>query len=191
MKRFTLVFAALMLCAVFAYGQNETANYAGTWTLDASKSELGERARIKSMTMTVAQTADELSYERKIEREEREDGGEGGGFGGGRPGGGGGMGGGRGGGMGGGNQSATFTLDGKETKATGEMGTSKQKAKSEKGVLKLTQERSFQTPMGAMSLNTTEKWTLSEDGKTLTVKSETATPRGSRNMKMVFTLNAE
>lgn len=177
MKRIYLIFGALLVLSVFAYSQNETANYAGSWTLDGGKSELGERGRIKSMTMTVTQTATELAYERAVEREAREEGG----------------GGGRGGmrGMFGGNQSAKYALNGKETTSEGEMGTAKLQAKSEKGTLKLTQKRTIDTQMGAITISTTEKWSLSEDGKTLTIKSETATPRGNQNSKMVFTLNSE
>ncbi len=181
MKRLGLIFGTLLLCSVFAFGQNETANYAGSWTLDVGKSELGERARVKSMTMTVTQTASEISYERLVERE------EGNGMG---AGGRGGMGGGMR-GMFGGNQSAKFALDGKETTSQGEMGTAKLQAKSEKGVLKLTQKRTLDTPMGSITINTTEKWTLSDDGKTLTVNSETTTPRGNQNSKMIFTLKGE
>ena len=62
------------------------------------------------------------------------------------------------------------------------------KAKVEKdGGLKLTQDRSFEGPMGAMTIKTVENWKLSEDGKTLTVSSNTETPRGTRSQKMVFT----
>ncbi len=189
MKRLGLIFGTLLLCSVFAFGQNETANYAGSWTLDVGKSELGERARVKSMTMTVTQTASEISYERLVEREEGN--GMGAGMGAGMGGGGrGGMGGGMR-GMFGGNQSAKYALDGKETTSQGEMGTAKLQAKFEKGVLKLTQKRTLETPMGSITINTTEKWTLSDDGKTLTVNTETATRRGNQNSKMIFTLKGE
>ena len=62
------------------------------------------------------------------------------------------------------------------------------KAKAEKdGKLQLIQTREFETQMGAMSLKTTETWSLSADGKSLTVKRDMETPRGNNSSEMVFT----
>lgn len=175
MRKVLFLFTAVVVFSAFAYGQKETTSFAGTWKLDVDSSELGERSRLESMTMTVTQTETELSYDRKAERKERE------GMGGG------GRGMGRGGGMGG-DQSQTFDLTGKETIAPGTRGgSSKLKAAMDGAILKLVLNREFNGPMGSMSIKTVEKWSLSEDGKTLTIKSETATPRGDRNTTMVFT----
>jgi hypothetical protein len=169
----------LLVMAAAVSAQEKQTNFAGDWKLDKDKSELGERNRIESMTMKVTQTEKELTVERKAERAGRPgDEGEGRGRRGMR-------------GGGGNQQPLTYSLDGKETKATtggGRFGgEAKLKAKSEKdGKMKLMQTRSFEGPMGSMSIKTTEIWELSADGKTLTVSSETETPRGTRSSKMVF-----
>ncbi len=166
----------MLLSMAIAISAQTTPNYAGDWTLDKDKSELGERSRVKSMTMNVTQTDKELTYERKAEREAAPEGG-------GR-----GMGGGGGRGPGGGEPGAmTFSLDGKETKAEAGRGEAKLKAKAEKEKLTLSTERNFEGPMGSISLTTVETWELSSDGNTLTVSSQTKTPRGDQSQKMVFT----
>ncbi len=183
MAIFTMVFAATVSA------QNKAADYSGKWNLDVSKSKLDERSRIESMTLTVSQTDKELKVESSVKRAESQDGGgdqrragmpNGGGMGGMR----------RGGGFGG-DGTTVYTLDGKETTndMSGAMGGKMSlKAKTEKdGKLTLLQTREFETPMGTMSMKTTETWSLSADGKTLTVKRESETPRGTNLSEMVFT----
>ncbi|MEZ5344887.1 MAG: hypothetical protein R2681_04945 [Pyrinomonadaceae bacterium] len=174
-KSLFLTAGILLFLGAMSVSAQSISNYSGDWKLDTAKSELGERARIKSMTMNVSQTDKELTYERKAEREAPPEGGGGRGMGGGR-------------GPGGGEPGAmTFSLDGKETKAEMPRGEAKLKAKTENGKLKLTTERSFEGPMGSISLTTVEIWELSSDGNTLTVSSETKTPRGDQKQKLVFT----
>ena len=57
------LFAAALCCmlSIAAFAQAKTADFSGTWTLDVSKSKLDERARIESMTLTVAQTAKHIT----------------------------------------------------------------------------------------------------------------------------------
>jgi hypothetical protein len=169
-----VMLAAMLVFSAIAFGQNETKSFAGTWNLDIEKSELGERSRIKSMTMTVTQSETELSYERKVERKE---------------GGGGRRGMGRGGGA---NLPTTFDLSGKETAAPGGgRGTAKLKAESKNGILKLMRTVDFEGRMGQVTVKNTETWSVSEDGKTLTIAAESENPRGTRSSKMVFTLASE
>jgi len=167
-------FALLLVAAFSVFSQEKAKDYSGTWKLDLAKSEMGERSRVESMDMTVTQSDNDLSYERNAKLSEAQGGGMGGRGGMGGPGGGGKM---------------TYDLSGKETKVSGAMGGEVGlKAKVEKdGGLKLTQNRSFEGPMGAMTIKTVETWSLSDDGNTLTVSSTTETPRGTRNQKMVFT----
>lgn len=175
-KRLIPVAFALLLVAAFAvFSQEKAKDYSGTWKLDLAKSEMGERSRVESMDMTVTQSGNEFGVERNAKMSEAPGGGMGG----------------RGGFGGGGGGKMTYDLSGKETKAAapggfgGDIGL---KAKVEKdGGLKLTQNRSFEGQMGAMTIKTVETWSLSDDGKTLTVSSATETPRGTRNQKMVFT----
>lgn len=153
-------------------------DFSGSWELDASKSKLGERMRVESMTMNVSHTDKELKIESTTKRAMRAEGemrGGGANFG-------------RGGGFGDGPQTTTYSLDGKETKTEiPGIPSATLKAKWEKdGKLQLSSIRSFETPMGVMSTSTKETWSLSEDGKTLTVKRETETPRGTMNTEMVF-----
>jgi hypothetical protein len=182
-KKIALLAAfCMLLMAVVISAQEKQTNFAGDWTLDKEKSELGERNRIESMTMKVSQTEKELSVERKAKRAEPAGGNEGEGRRGMR------------GGGGGNEEPVTYSLDGKETKVKMEggrlSGEAKFKAKSEKdGTMKLMQTRSFETPMGSRSIKTTETWELSADGKTLTISSESETPRGNRSTKMVFSKN--
>lgn len=180
------VFAAALALFVFAFAvsaQEKVTSFAGVWTLDVSKSKLDERARIESMTLTVAQTDKDITIESKTVRAARPEGSPGG------TGGGAGMG--RGGGFGNGDATTTYSLAGKETTVEQESPMGKvpvtMKAKLEGGKLSLSSSRTFTGPNGAMTATTTEAWTLGEDGKTLTVAREQTTPRGTSSSTMVLT----
>ena len=188
MKR-NFVFAAALSLFVFAFtvSAQTVTNFGGTWTLDVSKSKLDERARIESMSMTVTQTATDIKVETATKRlpppADASTGGP--------PGGGGRAGGGGRGGFGGGDDTTVYTLDGKETsmETDGPMGKMpvKLKAGIEVGKLKLSKSGTFSTQMGEISITTKETWSLSDDGKTLTVKRDTESPRGTNSSEMVFT----
>lgn len=186
---FTFIFAAAAFAqadvsATANAAQKKTTDYSGKWVLDVSKSKMNERQRIESMTMTVSQNEKELSIESAVKRAEDEDAGQiRGGMGGMRRG--------QFGGMGGGNEATVYILDGKEVvndmtkSAAGKM---TYKANLEKdGKLKLEQTREFQSPTGEMKIKTNETWSLSPEGKTLTVKKDTTTPRGNISSEMIFT----
>ena len=177
---------------VFALAAHAAApNFAGTWTLDKSKSQgLNQRLQnAESVSWNVTQTDKEITIDEKI---------TGGGGPGGPPAGGapaaggpppgGGQGGGRGmgGGMGG---PRTFSLDGTET--TGEMGRGKFARKatlsSDGKTLELVSKMTFQTPDGnEVTTNSTDKLTLSADGKSLTVVRHSESPRGVQDSTLVF-----
>jgi hypothetical protein len=182
---------------VFALAAHAAApNFAGTWTLDKSKSQgLNQRLQnAESVTWNVTQTEKEITIDEKITG--------GGGPGGPPPGGapaagapaaggpppGGGQGGGRGmgGGMGG---PRTFNLDGSET--TGDTGRGKFARKatlsSDGKTLELVSKVTFQTPDGTeVTTNSTDKLTLSADGKSLTVVRHSESPRGAQDSTLVF-----
>ena len=174
-------------------------NFAGTWTLDKSKSQgLSQRMQnVESVTWNITQTEKEITIEEKV---------TGGGGPGGPPSGGapaagapaagapaaggpppgGGQGGGPGRGMGG---PRTFNLDGSET--TGEMGRGKFVRKaalsSDGKTLELVSKMTFQTPDGSeVTTTSSEKLTLSADGKSLTVVRHAETPRGAQDSTLVF-----
>jgi outer membrane lipoprotein-sorting protein len=182
MKKLMFLAAVMCVFSMAAFAQKAT-NYAGTWTLDASKSKLDERMRnIESMTLTVEQTAAELTVTSTTKRAAPPADAQ-------RPAGGG-MGGGRGMGMFG-DGKTVYALDGKETKADidGPNGKTPQalKAKSEGGKLHLSKSMTMTTQMGEMTMTTKEVWELAADGKTLTVSREQTTPRGVSSSTMVFT----
>src|SRR3982750_2790223 len=170
------------------------ANFAGTWTLDKSKSQ-GLSQRIQgadSVSWVITQNEKEITVEEKVSGGQM--GGPGGGppgggapAAGGPPGGGGGGGGGRGGmGMGG---PRAYALDGSET--TGENGPAKFSRKSTWAdatkTLELVQKTTFQRDGQEFVTTSTDKLTLSADGKTLTVVRHSESPRGPQDSTMVFT----
>jgi len=181
---------------VFALAAHAAApNFAGTWTLDKSKSQgLNQRLQnAESVTWNVTQTDKEITIDEKVTG-----GGPGGGPGGppaggapagGPPGGGpGGGGGGR--GMGGGMMGPrTFNLDGSET--TGDMGRGKFARKatlsSDGKTLELVSKVTFQTQDGnEVTTTSNDKLTLSADGKSLTVVRHSESPRGAQDSTLVF-----
>jgi hypothetical protein len=182
MKRYFLLFSAVLVFSAVSFGQG-TANYSGTWELDVSKSKLDQRMRVEGMTLTVAHNEKDISVTTVTKRGEMPAGGAG-------RGGGGGMG--RGGGGFGGDGTMVYTLDGKGTKAqvgSGQFaGEATLKGKTEKdGKLRLSVERTVNTPMGSANVVTRETWSLSPDGNTLTVKRDIESPMGGISSTMVFT----
>ena len=192
-----LLFAlGLTSALVFALAAHAAApNFAGTWTLDKSKSQgLNQRLQnAESVTWNVTQTEKEITIDEKVAG--------GGGPGGPPPGGapaagappagaapGGGQGGGRGmGGMMGGPR--TFNLDGSET--TGDTGRGKFARKatlsSDGKTLELVSKVTFQTQDGnEVTTTSTDKLTLSADGKSLTVVRHSESPRGAQDSTLVF-----
>jgi hypothetical protein len=183
------IVSALILSSalIFAMAVHAAApSLAGTWNLDKSKSQ-GLSPRVQgadSVTWTITQTDKTITIEEKVTGGQM-----GGGGGAGAPpagappaGGGPGGGGGRGGMMGGMGGPRTFNLDGSET--TGEMGRGKfaRKAVWAGDTLELVSKVVFQGPDGGeVTSTTTEKLTLSGDGKTLTVARKTEGPRPSES----------
>jgi hypothetical protein len=178
---------------VFALAAHAAApNFAGTWTLDKSKSQgLNQRwQNAESVTWNVTQTDKEITIDEKVT------GGGGPGGPGGPPSGGapatGAPGGGQGGGMGGGRGMGgprTFNLDGSET--TGEMGRGKFARKatlsSDGKTLELVSKLTFQTQDGSeVTTTSTDKLSLSTDGKSLTVVRHSESPRGPQDSTLVF-----
>ncbi len=181
-------------------------SFAGTWTLDKSKSQgLNQRIQnAESVTWTITQTDKTISIEEKVTGGNMGGGagagaapsgappaggapagGQGGGQGSGQ---GGGQGRGMGGGMGG---PRTFNLDGSET--TGEMGAAKFARKavlsSDGKTLELTQKTTFQGPEGEVTANSSDKLSLSADGKVLTVVRHSEGRRGPQDSTWVLNKN--
>jgi hypothetical protein len=190
-----LLFAfGLTSALVFALAAQAAApNFAGTWTLDKSKSQgLSQRVQnADSVSWVITQTDKDITIEEKI---------AGGGGPGGPPAGGppagappagapqGGQGGpGR--GMGGMMGPRTYNLDGSET--AGDSGrakfTRKATLSSDGKTLELVQKTIFQDRDGNEVTSTSnDKLTLSADGKVLTVTRHSESPRGTQDSTLVF-----
>ena len=173
------VFVVAMALSVAASAQSKGANFAGTWELDKSKSQLPQMMAdmIQSVTWTVTQDDKQISRDQKMERNPN------------APppgGGGGGGGGGRGGMMGGG--PLTVKLDGSETTAETQRGKSTSKAKWNDGgkILEIKTVSNFSGPNGDITLTTVEHWELADGGKTLKVHRTSETPRGTQESTWVF-----
>jgi hypothetical protein len=192
MRKLLYVFG-LASALVFALAAQAAApNFAGTWTLDKSKSQgLSQRMQnAESVSWNITQTEKDITIEEKVTG-----GGPGGGPGGppaGAPPAGGAPqgdrpGGGRGGMMGGGGP-RTYALDGTET--SGEMGRGKFVRKatlsSDGKTLELVSKLTFQGPEGEVTTTSDDKLTLSADGKTLTVVRHSESPRGAQDSTLVF-----
>jgi hypothetical protein len=167
---------------VFALAAHAAApNFAGTWTLDKSKSQgLNQRLQnAESVSWVITQTEKEITLDEKVTG--------GGAPGAGGPGGGGGQGGGR--GMMGPQGPRTFNLDGSET--TGETGRGKFVRKatlsSDGKTLELVTKATFQNMEGnEVTTTSSDKLTLSADGKVLTVVRHAESPRGAQDSTLVF-----
>lgn len=189
----SIVFAAslaLFVLATAAMAQKAPADFSGTWNLDLAKSTLGQQgAMIKSQTLTIKQEGTKFTTSTKVERNPPPtDALAIGGGGGGRPGGGGG---GFGGG-GGGEQS--FTLDGKEMSMDMPAGpngaTSPMKMTGKwDGSKVVTMTSSTRTGQDGTPSTTTRKSTyeLGAGGKSLTVTTDTESPRGKNSTTSVYT----
>ncbi|HEX6126010.1 MAG TPA: hypothetical protein VFZ23_11615, partial [Pyrinomonadaceae bacterium] len=68
MRKIFFVMAFLCLSATAAFSQAKPTDFSGTWMLDLPKSKLDVRARIDSMSMTVAQTDKELKVTTETRR---------------------------------------------------------------------------------------------------------------------------
>jgi hypothetical protein len=160
-----------------------SANFAGTWLLDKSKSQgLGRRQQAAdSVTWTITQT------DKQITIEEKTVGGDMGGGGGGGNGGGAGNGGGGGRGFGGGAAGPrSFNLDGSDTPF--EMGPAKgtRKTSWSGSTLELISKATFSGQQGEITTTSSDKLSLSGDGKTLTVNRHSESPRGAQDSTLVF-----
>ena len=183
MKRFLFLVGIISLTAYASLAQSTPTDFSGTWDLDVSKSKITAPSYIQSMTLTVTQTASELKVVTKMERGPRPAGAPSG------PGTGGGMG--RGSGFGGGDQTSAYPLDGKESTVEIEGPNGKipvkYKGSISGGKANLAQSRTFTGAMGEVTMTTKDVWSLSADGKTLTIERESTSPRGTNSSTLVFT----
>lgn len=138
------------------------ANFSGTWTLDKSRSE-GLPTGMDQI-MTVVQTEDKINLETKVMTAEGEQ-----------------------------TIADSYALNGGETEFTprginGMTGKGKRTAKwsTDGNGLDVSEEATFETPEGPVTVQATRKWTLAPDGKTLTIEMKVKDPNGTRESRRTF-----
>ena len=182
MRKVFLIAGLMTAFVVAVVASSAAANFAGTWTLDKTKSQgLSPRmAGADKVTWTITQDAATISIDQKVE--------------GGQPPAGGGGGTGGGGGMGGGRPPAAppvYKLDGSEVTSDLNFGqaTGKQtlKATWAGAALELSRKTSFTGQDGTERVSTTtQKLSLSGDGKVLTAAVHSEGGRAPSDSTLVF-----
>lgn len=153
--------ALFVLVATVAVAAAAKANFSGTWVLDAAKSA-GLRGP-SSVTMTVKQDGDKLDVTRKITDQQGDR-----------------------------TTSDTYTADGKEGEFTMQMGPNSQKGKrtvkwsADGSTLEIKETASIERQGQTFDIQTVSKWSLSADGKTLTVDQTRTGPQGEQVSKRIF-----
>lgn len=183
MRKFFLI-AGLMTAFVLAtLVSSAAANFAGTWSLDKTKSQGLSQGMMnaESVIWTITQDDKQITIDSKVTGGQPPAGAPPAGAPPGGPGGGGGRGGAPAG-------PRTFTLDGKEATAEAMGGTNTTKAtwSSDGKTLELSSVRTGSRDGTEFKFTTTEKLSLSGDGKVLTVNRHSESPRGPQDSTMVF-----
>ena len=181
MKKAFWIFGLLSAFALVALASSavKPANFAGTWNLDKEKSQgLDQRMQNATVTWTITQDDKQISIDSKVTAPPAE-----------APPAGGPGGGGYGRGMGG---PRVYTLDGKEVtaEAGGQMGGSNTTKSSWANDGKTLELSSVRTGTGrdgtAFKSTSTDKLSLSGDGKVLTVVRHSEGARGTQDSTLVF-----
>jgi hypothetical protein len=138
----------------------ETTDFTGEWALNEDKSDLGEGRAFAAFKIAVTQEGNTITIERTRtgrDGEER-------------------------------TNSETLTLDGKENINEGERGSSTSVLTwSEDGnSLTIKSKREFNRQGETFEMNSTEVWTLGEDGKVLKIQSDISSSRGERSVTLVY-----
>jgi len=154
----TLTGLLLMVPALSFAG--EKTDFTGQWTLNESKSDLGEGRFMAAVKMSVTQDGTSLTIERirtGRDGEER-------------------------------TNSETLTMDGKACINEGEnRKTTSTVTWSDDGTtMTIKSLREFNRQGETMEMNSTEVWTLSEDGKTLKLQSDTSSDMGERSVTLIY-----
>lgn len=159
----TIFVAGLLLLfssAVFAANPD----LSGVWTLDAAKSE-GLPPGMKQM-MTVTQTGDKISLETKVITDQGEQ-----------------------------TVPDSYTLDGKEADFApklqdGTIAKGRRTAKWTADGLEVKETINAEMPEGTATIETSRKWMISADGKTLKIDIRQTLPNGeTKQVKRIFTKN--
>jgi hypothetical protein len=136
-------------------------NFSGSWAYNESKSTLGEGPMMSATSMTINQQAGLISVDLT---QPSFDGGEE-------------------------KRSEKYTLDGKESVNLGMMNSNVKSIvtwSEDKKELKFAKNTTFDMNGEKMEMKSTEGWKLSDDGKTLTLKSTMISPMGEMSSTLVY-----
>jgi hypothetical protein len=163
----TLWGVSVVALSVVLVGAQEEVNFSGIWVLDKSQSDVSqlmglsddaERVRNASMTMVVDQQGANLRVNRilRTQSEERK-------------------------------EIHTYKIGGGETTNTGLRGeTIVGRAFWEENRLVIVSKRTWRVLLKEVSTESRGAWSLSPDGKSLTIAAEVSGPRGDQRGKVVF-----
>jgi hypothetical protein len=165
MRKLIWILSLSALFIVSAVNAAAPPNFAGTWTLDKAKTTNLPRQweNATSITLEIKQDAKQITLETKAEGSQFP------------------------------SQPMTYNLDGTESTAEvgGRMpGKANLKAawSSDSKTLELTTKRSGTGPNGeAFTFSSTDKYSLSDDGKTLTNARHSESPRGAQDSTLIYT----
>jgi len=155
------VLFAVVSLSLLSGSLSAQADFSGTWAFNESKSTLGEGPMMSATSMTVNQQENLISIDLVQPSFE---GGE----------------------M---KRSEKYTLDGKESVNEGMMGSSVKTITSwseDKKELRFAKTIAFEMDGEKMEMKLDDAWTLSDDGKTLTVKSSMQSDWGEMNTALVY-----
>lgn len=178
MKKLIIAAGLITALALAAFGTTGglPVSFAGSWTLDKEKSQgLNQRFQnAEKVTCVIVQTDNTISVEWKVEGGQPPAGGPGGGGGGRGPAG-----------------PQTYNLDGKEvtSEGGGQMGgtnTMKATYSEASKTLELMSVRAGSFNGQDFKATTTDKMSLSADGKVLTIVRHSESPRGAQDSTLVF-----
>jgi hypothetical protein len=151
----------LLFAVSFLFAAGEKANFAGTWTLNEEKTNLGEGGRWMLTTkMIVTQEENKMTLERVIKRRSGEES----------------------------TVTEVLTLDGKECQNNLEnrQKTSTAVWSADGKNLTVSSKTVFEREGNKMEMTSVEIWKYSDDGKTLLVDSTSQSPRGERKVVYVY-----
>lgn len=161
-KNSGLTLAILSVMLILPTSLFSQVNFSGTWTLNQTKSNLGEGmgGRMAAKSLTIVQQANDLTVDRTQDSRDGEE-------------------------M---KTTSKYTLDGKECANTGIMN-SKLKStvtwSADKATLSFANTMVFDRDGDPMEIKSTEAWKLT-DAKTLSIASQSTTPMGDTSVTLVY-----
>ena len=162
-RRFFHLYVMAMLCSLLvipAASLSAQANFSGSWTLNESKSNLGEGRFRLSAQLSVKQQGDAITIERTRAGRDGQNT----------------------------TTSETLTLDGKEIVNKTENRSSTSSATWAANKTSLTIKSTVESTRGdqAFTTTSTDTWTLDGTGSVLTIQSNSTSQRGDRSVTLVY-----